>query len=80
MAKAIGPKMERTIRKKVLSVSMSRAEAAKSSSKNSRTILRNDFLRLYTPRSTYIPAIVAISEGERPSSSNFLSNSSLLTK
>ena len=80
MAKAIGPSMDSTIRKNVLSVSISRAAAANNSSNTSRIKSRTSFLKLYMLLSTYMPPIVAMSFALHPSSSICLSNSSLLTR
>ena len=76
----MGPKMDSTTRKKVRSVSMTNAAAANNSSNISRKKSRMAFFILYMPRSIYIPAIVAISPGDQPNSSNCLSNSSFDTK
>ena len=80
MAKQSGPRMDRTMRKNVLSTSMTSAAAWNSSSSSSRKKSRMLFFMLYMPRSTYIPAIVTTSPGDQPSSSSCLSNSSLLTR
>ena len=50
------------------------------SSSISRKKSRMLFFMLYIPRSIYIPAIVTMSEGDQPSSSSCLSNSSLDTR
>ena len=80
MANAIGPRIDRTIKKNVRRVSISSAAAANNSSSTSRKKSRMDFFMLYMPRSIYIPAIVIMSPGDQPNSSNWRSNSSLLTR
>ena len=80
IAKAIGPSIERTIRKKVLMVSMTRAAAWNRISSSSRNAFRISCFSWYIPRSRYIPDMVARSEGDQPSSSSWRSNSSSDTR
>ena len=68
-AKATGPRMERTTRKKVRIVSISREAAANSSSSRLRKPSRMLFSRLYMPTSMYMPIRVAMASGDQPSSS-----------
>ena len=80
MAKAIGPSIASTTRKNVRMVSITSAAAWNISSNISRKKSRMPFFMLYIPRSIYIPAIVTMSPGDQPSSSNCLSNSSFDTR
>ena len=71
MAKETGPSIERTIRKNVLSVSMTSAAALNRSSSSSRKKFCTALFMLYIARSTYIPQASIASNA--PSSSSLLS-------
>ena len=72
--------MERAIRKNVRIVSITSAADWNSSSSSSWNHSRMFRFMLYSVRSMYITAIVFKSLGDQPSSSSFLSKSSLLAR
>ena len=72
--------MERAIRKNVRIVSITSAADWNSSSSSSWNHSRMLRFMLYSVRSMYITAIVFKSLGDQPSSSSFLSKSSLLAR